>query len=104
MAAMKHDPQALQQIVGRTLDHYQARAEAFREGARDHDVEQNIEVLPRHVQAVPSFTLLDFGCGPGCDYPAAAGFVELEHYYRPAGLPREQQSRLSGVWRREERL
>jgi SAM-dependent methyltransferase len=31
-----------------------------------------------------------------------AGFVELEHYYRPPGLPREQQPWLASVWRREE--
>ena len=31
---------------------------------------------------------------------AEAGFVELEHYYRPAGLPREQQAWLASVWRR----
>jgi SAM-dependent methyltransferase len=211
---MKLDPEALQQIVGRTLDHYQARAEAFWEGTRDHDVEQNIKALLRHVQAAPPFTLLDFGCGPGrdlksfaarghrviglegapalaemarthsaCDvwqqdflrldlpaayfdgvfanaslfhvprqelpqvlrqlhatlkpggvlfssnprgnneesingerygayydlatwrdYLLAAGFVALEHYYRPAGLPLEQQPWLASVWRREERL
>ena len=29
-----------------------------------------------------------------------AGFIELEHYYRPAGLPREQQPWLASVWRR----
>jgi len=29
-----------------------------------------------------------------------AGFVELTHYYRPAGLPREQQPWLASVWRR----
>jgi SAM-dependent methyltransferase len=29
-----------------------------------------------------------------------AGFRELEHYYRPAGLPREQQPWLASVWRR----
>lgn len=29
-----------------------------------------------------------------------AGFSELEHYYRPAGLPREQQPWLASVWRR----
>ncbi len=27
-----------------------------------------------------------------------AGFTELEHYYRPAGLPREQQPWLASVW------
>jgi SAM-dependent methyltransferase len=31
---------------------------------------------------------------------AAAGFAELEHYYRPAGLPREQQPWLASVWRK----
>ena len=31
---------------------------------------------------------------------AAAGFVELEHYYRPAGLPRERQPWLASVWRK----
>ena len=30
----------------------------------------------------------------------AAGFAELTHYYRPAGLPREQQPWLASVWRR----
>ena len=29
-----------------------------------------------------------------------AGFVELEHYYRPAGLPRAEQPWLATVWRR----
>lgn len=31
---------------------------------------------------------------------AAAGFVELEHYYRPAGLPRAEQPWLASVWRK----
>jgi len=30
----------------------------------------------------------------------AAGFVELTHYYRPPGLPPEQQPWLASVWRR----
>lgn len=33
-------------------------------------------------------------------YVMAAGFTELEHYYRPPGLPREQQAWLASVWRR----
>jgi len=44
----------------------------------------------------------------GCfhDYAAwecfvvAAGFVPLRHYYRPEGLPREQQPWLASVWRK----
>jgi len=35
-------------------------------------------------------------------YMSAAGFVELRHYYRPAGLPRERQPWLASVWRRLE--
>ncbi|HEY4748304.1 MAG TPA: class I SAM-dependent methyltransferase, partial [Steroidobacteraceae bacterium] len=31
---------------------------------------------------------------------AAAGFAELTHYYRPDGLPPEQQPWLASVWRR----
>ena len=31
---------------------------------------------------------------------SAAGFVELQHYYRPPGLPRAQQPWLASVWRR----
>ncbi|MCE9571228.1 MAG: class I SAM-dependent methyltransferase [Rhodocyclales bacterium] len=209
---MKLDPVTLQQVVARTLDHYHGRAEAFWEGTRHHDVEQNIEALLRHIRATPPFGILDFGCGPGrdlqafalrghrvvgvegapalaemarshggcevwqqdflrlelpdaCfdgvfanaslfhvprqelprvlrqlhatlkpggvlfssnprgdnqesingerygayydletwrDYLTAAGFIELEHYYRPAGLPREQQPWLASVWRRME--
>jgi SAM-dependent methyltransferase len=193
-----------------TLAHYNQRAEAFRDGTRDHDVAQNIAALLRHIGAAPPLTLLDFGCGPGRDlqaftrlghcaigldgaerfvgmaradsgcevwlqdflalalpagrfdgvyanaalfhvpsealprvlrelhatlkpggvlfssnphganeegwhggrygafhdlerwrrFLADAGFVELEHYWRPAGLPREQQPWLASVWRR----
>ncbi len=198
------------QLASRTLGHYQANAERFREGTQDHDVSQNIEALLRHIQAPAPWQILDLGCGPGrdlrtfralghnavgldgaqafvqmareasgcevwhqdflaLDLPAArfdgvfanaclfhipshllpgalaqlhqtlkpggvlfssnprgedqegwsgerygayyrletwrallqaAGFVELEHYYRPAGLPREQQPWLASVWRR----
>ncbi len=209
---MKHDPVALQEIVRRTLDHYQAHAESFWEGTRHHDVEQNIESLLSHIQAEPPYTILDFGCGPGRDlrsfeqrghraigldgalalvemarshsacevwhqdflqlelpvayfdgvfanaslfhaprqelprilrqlyatlkpngvlfssnphgnneesvgcerygayydlaawraHLAAAGFAELEHYYRPSGLPIEQQPWLASAWRRRQ--
>jgi SAM-dependent methyltransferase len=33
-------------------------------------------------------------------YMLDAGFMELEHYYRPTGLPREQQPWLASAWRR----
>ncbi|VVE86174.1 class I SAM-dependent methyltransferase [Pandoraea bronchicola] len=203
-------PHDLEQISTLTLQHYNANADDFREGTRDHDVTQNIAALLRHIDVVPPFTILDFGCGPGRDlktftalghcavgldgaerfvsmardetgcevwqqdflhlelpdarfdgifanavlfhvpsqdlprvlgqlhktlkpggvlfssnprgtnqegwhhgrygtfhdldawrrYMANAGFVELEHYYRPDGLPREQQPWLASVWRR----
>jgi SAM-dependent methyltransferase len=34
-------------------------------------------------------------------FVTGAGFTELEHYYRPAGLPRDQQPWLASVWRNE---
>ena len=199
-------------VTSATLQHYENRAQAFREGTRDHDVTQNIAALLRHITAKPPFTILDFGCGPGRDlktfterghvaiglegaarfaamaraysgcevwrqdflklelppgrfdgvfanaalfhvpgrelprvlrelhatlkpggvlfssnphgrdeegwnrgrygsyhdpqtwrrFGAAAGFVEVAHYYRPAGLPREQQPWLATVWRKPE--
>jgi SAM-dependent methyltransferase len=33
-------------------------------------------------------------------FMTAAGFTELQYYYRPSGLPREQQPWLATVWRR----
>ncbi len=33
-------------------------------------------------------------------YMHAAGFAEIEHYYRPDGLPRDQQPWLASVWRK----
>jgi SAM-dependent methyltransferase len=33
-------------------------------------------------------------------YLTGAGFLELEHYYRPPGRPRDQQPWLASVWRR----
>jgi SAM-dependent methyltransferase len=203
----RHD---LDRIEADTLEHYNQRAEQFRDGTRDHDVSQNIDALLRHIQGEPPFSLLDFGCGPGrdlkefsrrghiavgldgsarfaamaraesgcevwqqdflkldlpaghfdgvfanaslfhvpcqelprvlrqlhaalrsggvlfssnprggneecwnqgrygayhdraawCSWMSDAGFLELEHYYRPAGLPREQQPWLASVWRK----
>ena len=34
------------------------------------------------------------------DYMTAAGFIELDHYYRPAGLPRDRQPWLASTWRK----
>jgi SAM-dependent methyltransferase len=207
---MKLDAKDLEDIAGRTLEHYNQQAEQFWEGTRGHDVTQNIAALLGAIHGVPPFTILDLGCGPGRDlkvfadmghvaigvegasklaamarahggcevweqdfirlelpaerfdgvfanaslfhvphqelprvlgelraclkpggalfssnprghneegwnrgrygayhdleawreYMTAAGFVEIEHYYRPPGLPREQQPWLASVWRK----
>ena len=34
-------------------------------------------------------------------YVTAAGLTEIDHYYRPAGLPLEQQPWLASVWRKD---
>ena len=207
---MKRQDSGTALISGRTLEHYNANAESFWQGTRDHDVSQNIDALLRHIQSTAPFHILDFGCGPGRDlialkaaghqpiglegsrelaamarthsgcevweqdffaldlpperfdgvfanaslfhvpasqlprvlgdlratlktegvlfssnprgnnqegwngsrygayhdletwraFVSGAGFVELEHYYRPPGLPREQQPWLASVWRK----
>jgi SAM-dependent methyltransferase len=203
-------PGELARIVEGTLAHYEAHAEAYWEGTRDHDVSQNIAALLAHIEGEPPFRILDLGCGPGRDlarlaalgheavgldgsahfvamarrhsgcevwqqeflaldlpqarfdgvfanaalfhvpgqelprvlgqlnaalrprgvlfssnprgdneegwsgarygafhdleswrrYVTGAGFVELDHFYRPAGLPRAQQPWLASVWRK----
>jgi SAM-dependent methyltransferase len=54
-------------LSARTLAHYDATAQSFWEGTRDHDVSQNYEALLRAIDARPPYVLLDFGCGPGRD-------------------------------------
>jgi SAM-dependent methyltransferase len=34
-------------------------------------------------------------------YMTEAGFAELTHYYRPEGVPREQQPWLASIWRKQ---
>lgn len=65
--------QDLEEIAGRTLEHYDQHAEDFWQGTRHHDVSQNIEALLQHIEGKPPFTILDFGCGPGRDLKAFAG-------------------------------
>ena len=76
-----------------TLAHYDQRAEDFWAGTRGHDVRQNIEALLARIEAVPPFTILDFGCGPGRDLKAftALGHVAvgLEGSARFAAMARE---------------
>ena len=78
---MPLSPLDLEKIAGRTLSHYDERAQAFWEGTRDHDVSQNIAALLGHIETAPPFMLLDFGCGPGRDLKT---FTALGH--RAVGL------------------
>jgi SAM-dependent methyltransferase len=76
----------------RTLRHYEANAERFRVGTRDHDVSQNIEALLSAITEAPPLRILEFGCGPGRDLKTlvarghepigldgSASFVEMAH-------------------------
>jgi len=74
--AKKLDPDDLDAIAGRTLDHYNRHADSFWDGTRGHDVSQNIDALLQHIEGKPPFTLLDFGCGPGRDLKT---FVDRGH-------------------------
>ncbi|HEX3343809.1 MAG TPA: methyltransferase domain-containing protein, partial [Polyangiaceae bacterium] len=66
----------LDALAARTVAHYDATAESFREGTRDHDVSQNYAAFLRAITAPPPFVLLDLGCGPGRDL---AYFRSLGH-------------------------
>jgi SAM-dependent methyltransferase len=60
----------LSEIAKRTLGHYNATAERFWEGTRDHDVTQNHQALLGALGNAGPYRLLDFGCGPGRDLRA----------------------------------
>lgn len=51
----------------RTVGHYEANADRFWEGTRDHDVSQNIDALIAAIGRPAPLEILDFGCGPGRD-------------------------------------
>ena len=68
--------QDLEKIADLTLDCYNQNAEDFWKGTRNHDVSQNIAALLQHIESERPFTILDFGCGPGCDLKV---FAELGH-------------------------
>jgi len=64
-------------ISGGTLAHYDERAADFWEGTRGHDVSQNVGTLLNHIEGLPPFAILDFGCGPGRDLMTFAGLGHL---------------------------
>jgi SAM-dependent methyltransferase len=69
-------PEELGELTQRTLSHYDARAAAFWEGTRDHDVSQNYAALLGAVEGDAPHRILDLGCGPGRD---VAHFRDLGH-------------------------
>jgi len=66
-------------VSTRTLAHYEANADHFWEGTRDHDVSQNVDALLGAIEAPPPCRILDLGCGPGRDLATfrAAGHVAV---------------------------
>ncbi|MEM6989347.1 MAG: class I SAM-dependent methyltransferase [Myxococcota bacterium] len=63
----KLDAEQLAEITDATLGHYNARAQSFWEGTRDHDVRENRAALLRGIESEGPFRILDLGCGPGRD-------------------------------------
>jgi SAM-dependent methyltransferase len=78
---MTTDPPDPAATARATLDHYSQRADAFREGTRDHDVSQNVAALLQAIEGPAPLAILDLGCGPGRDLATFAG---LGH--SPVGL------------------
>ena len=58
------------ELSARTLANYDANAESFWIGTRDHDVTQNYAALLDALPQGAPLRLLDFGCGPGRDLVA----------------------------------
>ena len=75
MKPTQQDP--IHAITGRTLAHYDASAEQFFEGTRNHDVSQNIGALLAAIGKPAPLAILDLGCGPGRDLKA---FTALGHH------------------------
>ena len=99
----KLEPEAVAAIVAGTLDHYEARADAFWEGTRDHDVSQNLEALLQAMEGKPPFTILDLGCGPGRDLKALTDLghvaIGLDAVERFASMAREHSG--CEVWQQD---
>src|SRR2546430_10510330 len=62
-----YDAEQLRWISEVTIAHYDRFAEAYRDGTRDHDVNQNYAALLDAIEGDPPFSILDLGCGPGRD-------------------------------------
>src|SRR5215471_8133639 len=62
-----YDAEQLRRISELTIAHYDRSADAYWEGTRDHDVNQNYAALLDAIEGDPPYSILDLGCGPGRD-------------------------------------
>ena len=62
-----HEPPPFSEVTARTLGNYDAQAQSFWVGTRDHDVTQNYAALLDALERSAPLRLLDLGCGPGRD-------------------------------------
>jgi SAM-dependent methyltransferase len=62
-----YDAEQLRRISEVTIAHYDRLAEAYWDGTRDHDVNQNYAALLDAIEGDPPYSILDLGCGPGRD-------------------------------------
>ena len=74
-------PTDREHITSSTLNHYEAHAERFWLGTKDHDVTQNYAALLEALPQRPGLRILDLGCGPGRDL---LYFKNIGH--QPTGL------------------
>jgi len=73
---MKLNSRDLESVAGRTLEHYDQRADDFWKGTREHDVSQNVAALLQYIEGESPYAILDLGCGPGRDLQT---FSDLGH-------------------------
>jgi SAM-dependent methyltransferase len=90
-ASLFHVPaQELPRVLGELRDALRPRGVLFCSNPRGNDAE--------------GFSGERYGSYHGLEawrgYVTSAGFEEIEHYYRPAGRPREEQPWLATVWRK----
>jgi hypothetical protein len=98
------NPEDLAKITDVTLSHYNEHAEDFWEGTREYASLKPGGVLfssNPHGHNEEGWNGGRYGVYHDLDtwrsYVSAAGFVEINHYYRPTGLPRERQPWLASV-------
>ncbi|HEY1860405.1 MAG TPA: class I SAM-dependent methyltransferase [Gemmataceae bacterium] len=64
---LRVDVEQLHRISETTIAHYDQLADAYWDGTRDHDVNQNYTALLDAIEGDPPYSILDLGCGPGRD-------------------------------------